>query len=200
MFRGFLMELIEDIDYEQVEEALAEDECETCAAELQGVICGLLTAGLSPQKSGWQITLAEMLNQGQDFSLQSKSSIDTVFAWTHQQMSQVDSLAPTLLPDDSYPVIDQLEALSKWCQGFLLGFGLQNGEKTIESQDVVESLNDIVEISQLNLETDENEENQTALFTLIEHIKVAVQVIYLEMVVKNSPSAPLNAPLDQPLH
>lgn len=180
------MELPENIDYEQVEEVLAEAECETSAAELQAILCGMLAAGISPNDKGWLQTVIDMVNDGRVLNEQAEAMIQTLFGWTHKQMNQHDSLAPTLLPDDSYPALDQLESVAEWCQGFLLGFGLQTANGDITNPEVKESLTDLADISQLELEAEENEETQTALFTLIEHIKVAVQLIYWEMVVKKS--------------
>ena len=97
---------------------------------------------------------------------------------------QQDMLAPLLLPDDEYPLIDRLEALSLWCQGFLLGFGLQFGDQSIDNSEITESLQDISDISQLEVSADEGEDAQIALVTVMEHIKVAVKVIYLELVIK----------------
>jgi uncharacterized protein len=180
------MESVENIDYEQVEEVLAEAECEASASELQAILCGMLAAGINLNDKNWLSTVIDIANDGKEFNDQAQSTIRSIFSWTHHQMNQHDSLAPTLLPDDSYPAVDQLESVAVWCQGFLLGFGLQTANSDITNPEVKESLTDLADISQLELEAEENEETQTALFTLIEHIKVAVQLIYWEMVLKKT--------------
>ena len=186
LFEDLLMESVDNIEYEQVEEVLAEAECETSAAELQAILCGMLAAGISPNDKKWLTTVIDIANDGRELNQEAQTTIRSIFAWTHYQMNQHDSLAPTLLPDDNYPALDQLESVAEWCQGFLLGFGIQTANSDISNPEVKESLTDLADISQLELDAEENEETQTALFTLIEHIKVAVQLIYWEMVVKKT--------------
>jgi uncharacterized protein len=178
------MDLQDNLDYESVEEILAEDECEASAAELQAILCGMLAAGIKLDDKHWLETVNDMINDSRELSDKSVKIIKTLFVWSHQQLNQDDALAPTLLPDDSYPAIDQLEAIADWCQGFLLGFGLQTGNQVIDNAEVKESLTDLADISQLELEAEEGEETQMALVTLIEHMKVAVKIIYWEMVLK----------------
>ncbi len=175
----------ENIDYEQIEEILAETECETSAAELQAILCGMLAAGIPLNDKSWFKTVNDIANDGREISSLAESKIRELFVWTHQQMNELDSLSILLLPDDSYPSVDQLEAIADWCQGFLLGFGLQMGNKDISNPEVKESLADLAEISHIELDAEENEETQAALITLIEHLKVAVKLIYWEIVLKN---------------
>lgn len=175
----------QNLDYERAEEILAEAECETSAAELQAIICGMVSAGLKANSAAWRVTMAELADQGNPWSLDGEWLLAELFSWTQQQMSQQDALAPMLLPDETYPVFDKMEAIADWADGFLLGFGVQAGNITIESPEVNEALSDLSEIAQLALQAEDNEETQSALFTIIEHIKVVVQVIYWEQVVKH---------------
>jgi len=177
-------EMEQEVDYEQVEEILADADCETSAAELQAMLCGLLAAGVDAKNNSWLSTVAPLIAGDQPLTEAVKTLSKQLFGWSSSQISQQDALAPMLLPDDSYPAIDQLEALAEWCEGFLLGFGLQTSNQTIDNHEVREALTDIAEISQLDSNAEENDETQSALFTLVEHIKVAVQVIYWEMVMK----------------
>lgn len=174
----------QEFDYEEVESILADADCEVSAAQIQAIMCGMLSAGMSTANQQWLFTIADMVNEGHHFSAEVKVMMQNLFDWSALTINQHDILTPMLLPDDSYPAIDQLEALTDWCQGFLLGFGLQVGEQPIDNKEVKESLTDLAEISNIELEADENDETQEALVTLTEHIKVATQLIYWEMVVK----------------
>ncbi|TQV89186.1 UPF0149 family protein [Aliikangiella coralliicola] len=188
------------IDYELVEEVLADAECETSAAELQAILCGMLAAGLKPGDLGWLDIVADIINDERELTVDAKELIASLCNWSNNQMSQHDSLAPTLLPDDSYPALDQLEAIAEWCQGFLLGFGLQTGNQDIDNEEVRESLTDLAEISQIEQIVEDGEETAQALVTIVEHIKVAVQIVYWEMVVKPQSGATAIAPGNQTLH
>ncbi len=170
--------------YESFDDTLAEADCEINASEFQGILAGMISAGLKSTDKHWRSTVIEVANDGHALSTDALIVLENVFSESQQAFMQQDILAPILLPDDEYPLIDRLEALSLWCQGFLLGFGLQFTDQSIDSSEIAESLQDISEISQLELSSDESEESQIALVTLIEHIKVAVKVIYMEFVIK----------------
>ncbi len=171
--------------YQNFEDVLAESDCEISASEFQGVLAGMFSAGLKLADQQWKSTLLEIVNEGRALSAEALKAAQDIFNKTGKVFIEEDVLAPILLPDDSYPVIDRLEAIVLWSQGFLLGFGLQQADKLINSPEVAESLQDISKIAQCEVSADESEESQLDVEMLIEHIKVAVKVIYLELVVKN---------------
>lgn len=194
------MELSENFDYESVEEVLAEAEIEASASELQGMLCGMLTGGLKLNQGNWTNELYEMISESGDVSAEVSNIIEALSQWTDKEMNDSDTLAPLLLPDDNYPTVDQLEAVIVWCQGFLLGFGLQVGDSPVDNEEVKEALTDLADISQLAVEADDDEETVGALSTVIEHIRVAVQVIYWEIVVKSRASVTESTPSNQTIH
>jgi uncharacterized protein YgfB (UPF0149 family) len=170
--------------YETLEEKLAEEECQVSASELQGAIAGMVSTGLQPDDPHWSCNLLAAINDSQSFSDSSQDILQKVLLETHNSFAQQDSLAPLLLPNEDYPLIDRLESLGLWCQGYLLGFGLQSGQQKISNAEIAEAISDISEISQLEVDSNDSEDAQMALITLVEHIKVAVKVIYLELVQK----------------
>lgn len=193
LLRGFRVNSQDNLDtslsfdYEDVESVLADADCDASAAEVQAFFCGMLAAGLKPQDNRWQSALIDLVNDGHDLTGEAKDLMHRLFHWSASEMSLHETLAPVFLPDDSYPPIDQLEALIDWSQGFLLGFGLQTGNEKINNEEVNESLTDLAEICRLDPQAEDDEETQEALVTLIEHIKVAVQIIHWELVAKNTP-------------
>ena len=194
------MELSENFDYESVEEVLAEAEIEACASELQGMLCGMITGGLKLNEVDWTKILYEMISESGQVSSEVSGIVDALSEWTDKEMNDSDSLAPLLLPDDNYPTVDQLEAVIVWCQGFLLGFGLQIGDTSVDNDEVKEALTDLADISQLAVEADDDEETAGALSTVIEHIRVAVQVIFWEIVVKSRASVAESTPSSETIH
>jgi uncharacterized protein YgfB (UPF0149 family) len=173
--------------YENFEDALSTSDCDINASEIQGVLAGMISVGLKTNDPHWSGTLLEIVNDGKVLTVEAQALLTEVFTETFDAFNEDDGLAPILVPNDQYPLIDRLEAISLWSQGYLLGFGLQQGKRAITSKEINEALLDISEISQLELSSDESEESQMALITLIEHIKVAVKVIYLELVMKDEP-------------
>lgn len=172
--------------YDQFEELLAEADCEITAAEFQGILSGMISAGLRSSNLDWLGQINALINENNALSDDLRRFAKTLFEETGKAFSDDDLLAPILIPDDSYPLVDRLESLSFWSQGYLLGFGLQFGDEKKLQQEIKESLNDIAEISQVSIDNDDNEEANIALETLIEHIKVAVKMIYMELVKKTN--------------
>ena len=170
--------------YDSFEESLADADCEISASEFQGILAGMISAGLKQGNSSWSSTVLQAVNDGHPLSSNAQEWLEKIFSDSLTAFAEQDVLAPILLPNDDYPLIDRLEAVSFWCQGYLLGFGLQLGKQSIDSSEVTEALHDVSEISQLELAADESEESQIALEILIEHIKVAVKVIHMELVIK----------------
>jgi len=170
--------------YDQFEEILAEADCEVTAAEFQGILTGMISAGLESSNSQWLSQIGDLTSENNILSQELRKFATMLFEESNKAISDDDLLAPILIPDDSYPMVDRLESLSLWSQGYLLGFGLQFGDKKALQKEIQESLTDIAEISQVSIENDDTEEANTALETLIEHIKVAVKMIYMELVKK----------------
>jgi len=85
-----------------------------------------------------------------------------------------------IIPEDNAPLEERLTNICRWAQGFLLGYGLQIQSQVIKSDDLNEALNDLMEISQVELEVEESEEMEQALHTVVEHVRVTSQVVFLE--------------------
>jgi len=170
--------------YETFDEVLAEADCEVTASEFQGIFAGMISAGLKKLCCQAKGTLLEVINDGHTFPKETQNTINNLFSESLRAFRDEDSLPVIMLPGDDYPLIDRLEAATLWCQGYLLGFGLQLANTKMDNPEIKEALVDISEISQLELVADESDEAKMALETLLEHIKVAVKMIYLELVFK----------------
>jgi len=170
--------------HETFDEILAEADCEVTASELQGLFAGMVSVGLKSLCCQAKANLLEVTNDGHPFDEETQNAINQLFVESLRAFKEEDSLPIIMLPNDDYPMIDRLEAASLWCQGYLLGFGLQLGDTKLNNDEIEEVLKDISEISQLALVADDSDEANMALETILEHIKVAVKMIYLELVFK----------------
>ncbi len=170
--------------YEKFDEILADADCEMRVSEYQGLLSGLMTAGLSNIGSQQFSILSQLAHDDKPLTPDLKSQITQLFDRSLQALSDDQQLTPILIPDDSYPIIDRLEAIGLWCQGFLLGFGLQAGQQNKLAAEINEALQDISQIANIDIQSDNSETSQAAFETLLEHLKVAVKIIYLEQVIK----------------
>jgi uncharacterized protein YgfB (UPF0149 family) len=170
--------------YESFDEALADADCEISTSEFHGMLVGMVSAGLKPTDTDWKKTIIEVGNDGNQLPVGAQKLLEDILVISVRAFREEDFLAPILIPDEEYPLLDRIEALSFWSQGFLLGFGLQHGSEPIIAPEIKEALQDISDISQLEVSADEDDESESAFIILLEHIKVAVKVIYLEFVFK----------------
>ena len=168
--------------FESFDEVLAEANCEVTASEMQGIFCGLISAGAKSFCCQTRNTVYDLISEADTFEESVQESIGLLFAETLKAFKENDALPIILIPHDDFPLLDRMEGIAQWCQGFLLGFGLQLGDNNNLKPEINEAIKDISDISQLDISVENAEEDEKALELLIEHLKVAVKVIYLELV------------------
>ena len=72
-------------------------------------------------------------------------------------------------------VREQANTLVDWCQGFLVGLGLSSVQTSDEQ--VLEMIKDISEISQLEVDLLDNEENTQDFYEIVEFVRMGVLFI-----------------------
>lgn len=167
------------LDYNELQKLLDNNNLMITAAELQGLLMGFYAAGLAPDQLSWRQELMKQLAvQGaipEHIDSQLQSINDTLCAMITSEIFGLE----LLLPDDEATIVARGEALGYWCQGFLLGYMQVTENKEETDEDVADSLSDIEEISNLDLDTiGDTEEDEKSLFELTEHIKVTAQLIH----------------------
>lgn len=89
-----------------------------------------------------------------------------------------------LLPDGDCGGAQSIESLADWCDGFVQGF-LHDGADRLDGVPgaVRESVNDIMEISRVDVEVDASagEETERQLAEIEEYLRVAIRVIFEEL-------------------
>lgn len=101
---------------------------------------------------------------------------------TVAQLDNPDLEFSLLLPDDDEPLLARSVALGEWCEGFLYGLSL-GGVKDFSmfSEETREFAEDLVDISRLEQEPDDSEENESALFDIIEYVRMGVIMLHDEL-------------------
>ena len=161
-------------------------------AESHGSLCGLMCATEAIKGSTWvnqvlagQLGLPETgnvpLHPGADG--EERTLLLILYKDTAAQLDDPDYGFTLLLPDDEQPLQHRVEALSRWCQGFLLGLGLGGvQEQTGLPGDSHEVMRDFVEISRLGHgEGGDNDEDETAFAEIVEYVRMAVLLVYEEL-------------------
>ena len=108
------------------------------------------------------------------------SKLDDYIQFLGEQLEKDIFELDLSMPPETASIEERLNSICQWSQGFLLGYGMQLGNQKLNSEELDEALEDLMEISQVDLAVEETEEMEQALYTVIEHVRVTSQVIYLE--------------------
>lgn len=151
------------------------------AAEVQGILCGMLSGGMAATDQSWAEALSDVVNQGEGFTSTAKAAITDLYNEVCQQFVDADFALRLCLPDDSAPINERGAALLVWVQGFLLGFGLHQADLTGCSADVKEALEDFSEIARMDEEMNDDEESEQALFEVMEYVRITAMLCFNEL-------------------
>ncbi|MBV33163.1 MAG: hypothetical protein CMK36_06950 [Porticoccaceae bacterium] len=84
-----------------------------------------------------------------------------------------------LLPSDHKPLNAKLNELANWCKHFLSGLTEIWDSQFETTEDTVEALKDLVEVTNVSLDTEVGGEGDFEY--LLEHVRILVQVIYSDL-------------------
>lgn len=166
------------LDYEELDGILAGINAEPQAAECHGFLCGQICVAGFPDTQVWH----EYLN------VQSKDDEEAqdCYARIHTLITEIRAVIASpdfdfrlLLPEDDAPLAERVEALAKWCQGFLNGFGLEEDVQSVTLDEASrELMEDFARICHVGLDQEEEYENERALQELIEYVRVGAMTLF----------------------
>ncbi|MCP3672962.1 MAG: UPF0149 family protein [Gammaproteobacteria bacterium] len=173
------MKYNELMTYDELQKLLDDNQLFITVAELQGLLMGLYSAGLDFDDLSWKKQLLKQLATSDPLPEIIDAELRKINSILCEMITANIFGLDLLLPDDTSSTVARGEALGYWCQGFLLGY-MQLTENTEESEeDVADSLADMEEISNIDLDTiGSTEADEKSLFELTEHIKVTAQLIH----------------------
>lgn len=151
------------------------------AAEIHGILCGMLAGGMNIDDQDWIDALADVINQGDSLPLPVQKQVDYMFNQICQEFIEADFALQLYLPADEESINVRGKAVVEWVQGFLLGFGLHQNDLTNCSAEAKEALEDFTEIARLDEEMEENEESEQAFFEVIEYVRISAMLCFNEM-------------------
>lgn len=169
------------LEYEPLSVVLERNQLLTDAAEIHGILCGMLSGGMPLENRDWLEALADFINQGEPLADEVKALILALYDQTCQQLVEADFALVLCLPDDAAPINDRGQALINWLQGFMLGFGLHHADLTQCSADVKEALEDFSEIARMDEQMPSDEESEQALFEVMEYVRVSTMLCFNEL-------------------
>lgn len=154
------------------------------AAELHGLIAGMLSAGIPADAGQILPVLHDFLNDGQAVNQELKGFIDELITETAQQLADEEYGFHLMLPADDEGLTERLDALVEWSQAFLVGFAIQQTDLSLVSADVREAVEQLTEVTRIDIHTADDTsdaENEEAYFLVLEHVRLLALTCFNEV-------------------
>ncbi len=151
-------------------------------AELHGVIVGRICGGMRYSTSAWVQSAFKFLELPLAVGNTSETAnpvLVSLYAVSLQQLESNLFELTILLPEDDVDIEQRVVAMSRWCEGFLMGFGTSGvtGDTRL-SAETSEALRDFAEFVQIDPGQAESESD---LMELVEYIRAAALTIFAEI-------------------
>ncbi len=164
------------LTHDELTRALAPLRLGMGASDLHGSLTGYLCAGGRAGAEDWPAAL--------ELEPDAKADHDVLRRLYHDCRAQLDDpdlgFEP-LLPESDAPLERRADALVEWCRGFLGGVGLSGSPVNALTPDATEVLADIGRIASSRFDYDEPEEDESALFEVLEFVRVGVLLLHTEL-------------------
>ena len=165
------------------------------AAELHGFLVGQLATGRRLSRSEWLRAANEEADLSQNPDEVAGDQLYSLYTSTLSALQSGELTFQLLLPEDDDALVDRVESLGQWCQGFLTGFGLAGSALKID-EDLAEALRDIAAIAQVGASEDEaaQDSSESDLFSISEYVRLTAVEIFWNHNATGSTPAPTTTP------
>jgi len=169
------------VDYELLQQALASANASLEAAEVHGVVCGVITTGRKLPHE-WFSELIDQAEAGDLLVEEAKQLVNQLYDETNEEIEGAGVGMRLLLPEDSAALPIRARAVTEWCQGFLYGLGLcgeqAHNKLSAEAQEAIEDIGQLtrMDVAALSAE-DVEEDEEDALMEITEFLWVAAMLI-----------------------
>ena len=166
------------VDYDEINAELAAAGAGIRAAECHGFISGYFCVS--------NALAMELLQDHLIAGIEEGIKLDNCYAILSQLGDYVAERMPAddlsfglLLPDDETSLAERARALTEWCAGFVSGLGIGGlGDRAPLENENEEFIKDVISISRMETEVEDNEDTETDLFELVEYIRMGVMMLY----------------------
>ena len=169
------------VDFIDIEDALRRVDSSAEASECHGILCGMLCSAGRAELNVWvkQVMGENELDTSDVLARESLEQLGQLYEDTVGQLNDTEMGFQLLLPEDKENLRYNVQALSEWCEGFLLGFsmGATHAEDSLPDE-VKELLTDFVEITKVDADEESEEEQDLESFVeVIEYVRMGVLLI-----------------------
>lgn len=150
---------------------------EISPAELQGFLLGRCCAGAGFSAAPWLADSTILFDTPPPEALH--TALMGLQEMARREFTGDAFSVVLLLPSDEASLAQRTEALGAWCQGFLNGFGLALGARTLSAQ-AQEVLEDLVAIAQIQKVEEASEAAEHDYMELVEYLSVMPILLFAE--------------------
>jgi yecA family protein len=163
------------INYDLAKDALQKLNTNDSISFAHGLLCGFYCVKQDISIDDWLNEVLVNIDLNNIVEKESHQVLAEIFNNTSEQLADPTLNFWPVIADDVSSLREQSNTLIEWCQGFLVGLGLSSVETSDE--EVLEMIKDISEISQLDAELLDSEENTQDFYEIVEFIRMGVLFI-----------------------
>jgi yecA family protein len=171
-------------EYDDVDDWFLSLEAEATPAELHGQLSGLVAGNGTPKPNQWLAICSELLEVNVQPGTPIADELCALIETVTQQFSVEGFGLELLVPDEQAPMLERVEGLGQWCQGFLTGFALagntQQGWKNL-SEESREVLTDLASIAQVMVDEGDAEQQEQDYLELLEYVRLGAIQVWLDL-------------------
>ena len=164
-------------DYSSLTASLMAEGIAISAAELHGLLSGLLCGGI--KDDSWQVWMHDLTNDGQAYPSELAKVARTMYLQIKQTLNEEEFGFSLRLPEDDESVFDRVDALAEWVSQFLVGLGVAQPGLKKGHAEVGEMIDDLTSISQLGYDLDEDQEElEQSLEEVAEYVRMGAMLCF----------------------
>ncbi|SMN14724.1 FIG001590: Putative conserved exported protein precursor [uncultured Candidatus Thioglobus sp.] len=163
------------LNYDDLKATLHTLNTDDTISSAHGILCGFACVKPDLSLDDW---LNEVLVSIDLNNLNEKAAHEELAQIYNETLSQLNDETldfQLLIADDDSKLGEQANTLIEWCQGYLTGLGLQKISTT--DDDALEMIKDISEISKLDTDLLDTEQNTQDLNEIIEFVRMGTLLI-----------------------
>lgn len=167
-------------DHQTIGQFLSEQGVKITSDELHGLMTGYLCANTKSSAGERLALFEEWMAVGVDSA--GAALLEKLFTDTLESLGEYSDFEfRILLPEDETSIARRSEGLSRWCTGYLSGFGSAGQHEQADlSDDVTEAFADFSKIAGLTETVPDSEENESDLMEICEYVRISVLLIFTE--------------------
>lgn len=172
--------------FDAIDEGLCRAEASTDAAEAHGSLCGLVCGLGTGGQSAWLAETLADVQASEPVTRQASALLEALATSTRAALEGAEMTFQPLLPADSEPLVQRVDCLAQFCQGFNHGLfvaaRIGGAEAELGSGNTAEIVRDFGEMAQVSVGDEEADpDGEAAYAELVEYVRVSVQLVYEEL-------------------